>query len=339
MKTISRSAGFISLAGFMSLAAFFGVISCSDSDSQNAELSPAVQQYLAMRMGSNNAMAESMSGPVNRSFQSLFNQSLQLNGKLASDSSDTPGDTTIITEPWENCAVITITRNEDGSETTVYDYGSGCEQGWEGYTYFMYGKYSSTYRNDLAQEGSRISNTYFYASQYDNYGGNYNGQWSWLMNGGGTYSGKSSYDTVSQEFSGSYSYHDETTYQYDSVTYYYKTEGASSYTNDLYTIQSSDHTYTFGDDFYKSKVLKPLVADYSCYRQVSPAENYCLFWVFVEGRERIQFKNGDAEGSFEIDYGNGACDNIITIYENGRITRVDLGKDLNTDGPVAMSGN
>lgn len=330
MKTISR------LAGLLSVISLFGAISCSDSESENADLSPAVQQYLSMRMGASNAMAESMSGPVNRSFQSLFNQSLQMNGKLASDSSDAPGDTTIITDPWQTCAVVTTITNEDGSQTTIYDYGTGCEEGSEGYKYFMHGKYSSTYRNDMSQDGSRFSNTYFYASQYDNYGGNYNGQWSWLMNGGGTYSGESEYDTATQEFSGFYTYDDETTYEYDSVTYYYKSKGTSSYSNEKFTIESSENNYTYGTDFYKSKVLKPLVADYSCYNQNSA--NFCFFWMFVKGRERIQFKNGDEEGSFEIDYGNGDCDNIVIIYENGHAKRIDLSKDLNPDGPVAMQG-
>lgn len=325
MKTVSR------LAGFLGVAALLGLISCSDSE--NAQLSPAVKQYLSMRMGSNNAMAENMSGPVNRSFQSLFNQA-SMNGKVASDSSGVPGDTTIIEDPWQSCAVVTNQTNEDGSQTTIYDYGTGCEEGWEGYKYFMHGKYTSTYRNTESREGSVFKSTYFYASQYDNYGGNYNGLWSWVMNGGGTYSGHSEYDSVSQEFSGAYAYDDETTYQYDSVTYFYKSNGTSSYSNEKFTIETSENNYTYGTDFYQSKVLKPLVADYSCYDQSSA--NFCFFWMFVQGRERVQYKNGDEEGSFEIDYGDGSCDNIVTIYEDGHVTRIDLGKDLNNDGPVVM---
>lgn len=326
------------LTGFISAVALFCMISCSDSDSENVGLSPAVQQYLAMRMGANNAMAESMSGPVNRSFQSLFNQSLQMNGKLASDSADVPGDTSIITNPWQTCAVVTTTTYEDGSQTTVYDYGTGCEEGSDEYRYFMHGKYSSTYRNEMSQEGSRFSNAYFYASQYDNYGGNYNGQWSWLMNGGGTYSGESEYDTATQEFSGFYTYDDETTYQYDSVTYFSKSNGSTRYTEAKCTVESNENEYTFGNDYYKSKVLKPLVSDFSCYQQNSPETSFCFFWIYVSGRERIEYKNGDEEGVFEIDYGDGKCDNIVIIYENGQVKRIDLSKDLNPEEPVTIQG-
>lgn len=317
MRTISR------LAGFMSVAALVGIISCSDSE--NAQLSPAVKQYLSMRMGSNSAMAEGMSGSVNQSFQSLFNQAFSPNGRIAGDSSEIPPDTAIIEDTWQSCAVITNTINEDGSQTTTYDYGDGCEEGWGEYKYFMFGKYANTYLDIFSQAGTVFKNSFYYHSVYDNYGGRYNDGWSWLMDGGGTYEGESEYDTATQKFAGSYSYTNETTYQYDSTEYYFKGTGTTRYTSEKYVIESSDNTYTYGDDYYKSKVLKPLVADYSCYRQDSGFDNFCFFWMFVEGRERIQYKNGEEEGSFEIDYGNGECDNIIVIYEDGKKTVIDLG--------------
>ena len=320
MKSINK------LTGFICLLAILGIISCSD-ETKNAELSPAAKQYLSMRMGSNNAMAESMSGPINQSFQSLFNRSGGLNSRIAGDSSEAPSDTTIIDDPWQSCAVITETDNGDGSHTTIYDYGDGCEEGWEGYTYFTHGKMTSTYQNQFSQTGTVFKNSYYYSSEYDNYGGNYNGEWPWLMNGGGTYEGESEYDTASQKFSGAYSYEDETIYQYDSITYYFKGNGSTRYTETKYIVESSENEYKYGDDYYKSKVLKPLVSDYSCYQQNSLLESFCFFLVYVSGRERIKYKNGKEEGVFEIDYGNGECDNIIAIYENGKMTVSDLSKD------------
>lgn len=282
-----------------------------------------------MRMGSNNAMAESMAGPVNQSFQGLFSQAFRPNGRVAGDSSDMPADTTIIDDPWQSCAVITNTTNEDGSQTTIYDYGDGCEEGWGDYKYTMFGKYTSTYLNLISQNGSVFKNSYYYKSTYDNYGGIYTGGWSFLMNGGGIYEGESEYDTATQKFSGTYSYDDETMYRYDSTDYYYKSKGTTRYSTDKYIIESSTGSYTYGDNYYKSKVLKPMIADYSCYRQNSLVDNFCFFFMFVEGRERIQYKDGDEEGSFEIDYGDGTCDNIVTIYENGKISVVDLSKNWN----------
>lgn len=321
----------IKLTGFICFAAILGIISCSD-ESENAELSPAAKQYLSMRMGSNNAMSQSMSGPINQSFESLFNKSGGLNGRIAGDTSSTgvPSDTTIINDPWKSCAVVTEIDNENGSHTTILDYGDGCEEGWEGYKYFMHGKVTSTYQNLFSQIGTIFKNSYYYSSQYDNYGGNYNGQWSWLMNGGGTYEGESEYDTTNQKFSGNYSYQDETTYQYDSVTYYYKGVGSTYYDETKYVVESSEYEYASGEDYYyKAKVLKPLVADYSCYQQNSLRESFCFFWIYVSGRERIAYKDGDKEGSFEIDYGSGECDNIIVIYEDGKRTVIDLSKDWN----------
>jgi hypothetical protein len=319
MQTITK------FTGFICVVAMVGIVSCSD-ETPKTELSAGAKQYLAMRMGSNNAMTQNMSGPINQSFQGLFSRSGGFNGKISGDSSEIPPDTTVMENPWQSCAIITETDNEDGSHTSIYDYGDGCEEGWEGYMSFMHGKMTSTYRELFSQTGSVIRNSYYYSSAYDNYGGNYNGQWSWLMNGGGVYEGESEYDTASQKFSGAYSYLDETTYQYDSVTYFYKSNGSTRYTETKYVVESNENEYTFGGDYYKSKVLKPLVSDFSCYQQNSSDASFCFFWIYVSGRERIEYKNGDEEGVFEIDYGNGACDNIVTIYEDGTATVIDLSK-------------
>ncbi len=335
----------IKLTAFLCFIALLGIISCSD-EAENAELSVAAKQYLSMRMGSNNAMSQNMSGPINQSFQSLFNRSGGPNGRMAGDSSEipqdstgVPSDTTIIREnPWQSCAVVTEVDNEDGSHTTTHDYGDGCEEGWEGYKYFMHGKLTSTYQNLFSQIGSLFKNSYFYASHYDNYGGNHNGEWSWVLNGGGTYEGESEYDTANQTFSGNYSYGDELTYQYDSISYSYNGNSNVHYDESKYVVESSNYEYAVGEDYYyKANVLKPLVSDYTCYQQNSLIESFCYFWVYVSGRERIEFKDGDVTGVFEIDYGNGECDNIITIYENGNKTVIDLNNSWLTDG-VATGG-
>ena len=53
-----------------------------------------------------------------------------------------------------------------------------------------------------------------------------------------------------------------------------------------------------------------------------------MFWsTYVSGHEVIHYRQDGVEGTFEIDYGNGECDNRITILENGKIIFVDLGRD------------
>ena len=53
-----------------------------------------------------------------------------------------------------------------------------------------------------------------------------------------------------------------------------------------------------------------------------------VFWLtYVSGHEVIQYRQDGQEGSFEIDYGIGECDNRITIIENGKVISIDLAKD------------
>lgn len=318
----------IGIAGFIGLLV---IGACSDNEPANAPLSDAAKQYLSMRLGSNNSLAESMNGPINQSFRGLFNLTNIPNGKRSGDSTSNPGepgDTTIIEDPWQSCAVITEIDNEDGSHTTIRDYGDGCEEGWGDYKYLMYGKVTDTYRNQYSQLGTVFKDSYFYSVDYDNYGGSYSWGGEWAMEGGGTYEGESEYDTAKQKFSGSYSYEDETTYRYDSTTYFYSGFGTTYYNETKYVIESSEFEYSSGEDyFYKSKVLKPLVSDYSCYSSMWGQESFAMYISFVSGRERIQYRDGDKEGAFEIDYGKGECDNIITIYEDGKITVIDLSKN------------
>jgi hypothetical protein len=305
------------------------LISCQDTS--DAPLSEGAKQYLTMRMGASTAMTQNMAGAVNNSFGNLFTAFGKPNGRIKGDStsSSEPGDSTIYNEPWKSCALITETANGDGSHTTVIDYGDGCEEGGNGYTYFMHGKIMYTWLSQLTQSGSVFRDKYFYSSDYDNYGGNYNGQWAWTMDGQGVYQGQSEYDTAKQTFTGYYTYDDETTYTYDSSTYYNKGSGATSYTTNKYIIERSQYEYADGDNYYKSKVLKPLVINYECYG-FGRMEAYCWMPVYVSGRERVQYKYGEEEGTFEIDYGDGECDSIIVIYEEGKRTVVDLNTDWYT---------
>lgn len=323
----------IKIAGFFGIAVLVGLISCIQ-DNETEKLSDAAKQYLSMRVGTNSAMSRDMTGAINRSFGGLYNSFALPNGKVGGDSTELPSDSTIIEDPWKSCAIITDQLNDDGSRTYTYDYGDGCEEGYGDYKYFMHGKMSYTYLNQYTQVGSVYHDTYYYSSNYDNYGGNYAGQWQWLLNGGGTSQGESQYDTATQQFSGSYSYSDETTYQYDTVTYFYKGHGNTMYDQNKYVVKSSEYEYSDGaDSYYKVKVLKPLMMDYSCYSNQTLRASFCWFFTYVSGRERIQYKNELGEGSFEIDYGDGECDNIIMVYENGKVSIVDLSK-LWGDGPV-----
>jgi len=54
---------------------------------------------------------------------------------------------------------------------------------------------------------------------------------------------------------------------------------------------------------------------------------------YVSGKERISYRQGDKEGSFIIDYGDGECDNVIVIIENGKRIKVDLSDSVGLISP------
>lgn len=327
----------IKTGAFVSLFAITVLWSCSEDDPQKAELSAEVKQFLAMRMGSANGLSTNAMGPVNGSFINLNSFAGRIGGRIAGDSTNVPGDSTsnpedstIWENPWQTCATYTTIENPDGSTTWIVDYGDGCWEGWDPWKYFMHGKVSSTYKYMNDSSGSVFTNLYFYKSEYDNYGGYYtfdSTSYEWLINGFYNYEGESSYNLETQKYSGWYSHSSNSEYLSDSILYTYIGEGYSHYDQDKLVVESNNYQYTTGSDYYKTKVLTPLVSDYTCYRNYDGVQPFCIFWVYVSGREEIQYKWGDNEGSFIIDYGDGTCDNIITIIENGVSVELDLSKN------------
>jgi hypothetical protein len=328
------------IKGFTVITIVLVVFSCDNDSNDKAttnDLSDYAKNYFKMR--NSNGVAQDgfssnirMGDPVNMSFKGLYNNALSSAGRIAGDSSETPpSDTTIYTDPWISCAQITTTNNNDGSITTIYDYGDGCEEGWDNYKYWMTGKYTYTYRNIYSNTGSVFKDSYYYQTSSDNYGGKYyydNDSSIWTSNGSSTYDGESEYDTAQHTYSGNYGSNYDYTYTWNTESYAYKGTSKSSYTEKKYVVEQNSSAYNSGSNYYKTEVLAPLVMRYDCSVGSNPELwNYVDYvWTYVSGREFIRYKQGDQEGSFEIDYGNGECDNIITIIENGKRVEVDLGK-------------
>jgi hypothetical protein len=170
-----------------------------------------------------------------------------------------------------------------------------------------------------------------------NYGGRYyydGDTTKWLSNGESTYSGTSTYDSELQTYNGNFEYASDENYTWDNVTYDYEGAAKMSYTTQRYVVEESDFTYTTNEDYYKVKVREPLVTRYDCYQVFEEkaeggvaTDALGLYYVpYVSGVEVISYKQGDEEGSFEIDYGNGECDSKITIIEKGKRVEIDLGE-------------
>ena len=331
-----------SLAGVLLLIT---VISCQEPDQNFAsleELSDEARNFLAVQSSSKSAisaMGRTGGGPnqmINRSYGALMDGSTGLQGGVLEGS-----DSTLIDDPswgWTSCATVTNTQNPDGSYTYVTDYGDGCFEGWGDYKYFMHGKYSSTNKYTESRNGSVMKFDYFSRNRFDNYGGTYywqNDTSSWLSNGRSTYTGFSSYDTLRQTFTGNYSWTDTSDYSYGKETYASRSMGNSRYSEKESVILSSIYEYSYGQETYRTTVLEPLVMDYSCNNSMV-SDDYLMsrvYMTYVSGRERIDYVRDGVSGMFEIDYGNGECDNIIYIYENGKVFKVDRNLDFGAIRP------
>lgn len=319
LKRLLWSAAFITLT-----------LSCQDDEGSSDpfdKLSPYARQFFAMHFSAHNSMKMSADAVVNESFQStMANFRGMRGGRIAGDSVDGEEPDTLIYTPWQSCAEITVTQNADGSTTTVYDYGDGCEEGWYDYKYFMHGKYTIINYYTVDRIGSMYHCNYKYLIEYENYGGRY--AWdstAWLYDGRSQYEGISTYDTVARYFSGQYNYDDTTSYTIGDEVSTYRSHGNAHYDQDGGVVEECAYSYVTSENEYSSKVLEPLISDYTCNQRGLEEFNLQYVWIYVAGREEISYKQDGLEGTFEIDYGNGACDNIIHITENGIRTRIDMG--------------
>jgi hypothetical protein len=318
----------------------FLIFSCSDrtNDLKKPGLSTVAMNYISMRLGTQDAMKSQQAGPINQSFRNLFGNFQHMrSGRLSGDTTVTsdPVDSTLYPDPWVSCAVITETVNGDGSITTVTDYGQGCDEGYTDWKYRQWGKFISTCLYNNVINGTTLVNNYFYKTDYEKFGGYYYSDSSeWEMNGHSNYTGESKYDTADYSFSGSYSYNDDITYRWNKDNYSYKGNGMFTYTNSKWITENSDYEYATDTSYYKTTVLKPLVMDYTCSPPIlylngakgesTDSSNVVFVFTYVSGIEDIHYRQGGEDGHFSIDYGDGTCDNIISVTENGNTVVINL---------------
>jgi len=319
---------------------FFGtalIFSCVEDDNQpHAELSEEVQSYLAMKFGNSKNSMEALSGPINRSFNGMMNNFGPMAGGRTLDDS-VKSDTTIIDDytPWVSCATINETTDDEGFTTIITDYGDGCVEGDSFWSYLMFGKSIQTYRSSFsAGEDGSYDDEYVYNMVYENMGGEYydssytDGVMKWTVDGFSNYSGESHYNQRTEEFSGFYEYDSEFDQTWDTYSYYSKSIGKSSYDqNGSSTEGTSEYNSSFDSYYYKSTILKPLVYNYKCMAENSDdsaALTKMAYWIYVSGIESISFTENGKSHSFQINYGDGDCDSIVEITENGKTYEVDM---------------
>ncbi len=307
------------------IIAFLGIlpiVSCNKENPINEDEKTSLERYLEFRTkmnasgGSTDQSSEFMT--VIGASQ-LYNKSLKLKSQKGDDivTDSVPSDTTDYWEYW-TCATVTETDNGDGTFTTIYDYGDGCDE------------YGSMTKGKITYIWSNEGNEYYSKVIYDHYY-----SYGMEMNGFSEYTFTSDENSYFEEgdsgdstvsigifyWSGTSTGKDNITMVFDSgEKYSYISNFSNKWENSSYTVLVGEYYYKSELDGYEYhyNVTNPLVYNYECPNT----------WVPVSGVETIYYKDSTETYSFLISYGDGACDNLAVIIENGQISVVDFGELL-----------
>jgi hypothetical protein len=303
------------------------ITSCEKSKSNNQDLSAGAEKFLELktRINAMNAGSGQMSD-----FLTVIGNSQIKEGDLniPGSNADSSYIDSISVNPdgyWDyvTCATVTEYNNPDGTHTTSYDYGDGCDE----YGALYKGKITYIWRN----EGNNYYSKVIYESYYS-YGVKMNGMSEYSF----TSDGYSSFSTGDKEisndstvtvspvlfnWSGSSTGHEELTMVTDDgASYYYLSDYSNKWDSASYTVlEGAYYCKNESDEFnseYDYTVTKPLVTRYTCVNS----------WVPVSGVEIISNKENDNTSSYSVDYGNGDCDNLALLTENGKTSVVDFSK-------------
>ena len=238
-------------------------------------------------------------------------------GRTSQDSTDVD-ETTCLVETWED--------DGNGNYTFTLDFGEGCDY----YGEFLKGK--------LVEKGSYSESGFSSTATYTNFGGN-----DWTIDGTHSYSGTWEEINETSEPADSSEYYYNASYQFsaDLKTSYmefghdstdevstgeqlievdYVAQGSEEVDQDGYTVQSRSESITVSTgESFSSQVDSPLFYDFNC-------ENDDV-WIYVSGQESGSYTYEGQSGTYSIDYGDGECDNIVTVTENGVSEDIDLGEE------------
>jgi len=201
---------------------------------------------------------------------------------------------------WESCALVTITENPDGTFTVILNFGEGCEDNGK----FIQGVVAFT--------GSETDTSGYFQIAFSNFAErDLNAEEEDLFTVNGVYQGgwvlnpDPEFD-YAQGFEGAFEIDHESGAQLILAG-----EGElAGNENGIVVTKHNVHGSDSDGNTFGSAVVDPLVFDFNC----EIAYNY------VAGTEVYQY-NGEAAA---VDYGNGACDNILTIQQECLIIIIDL---------------
>ena len=302
-----------------------GLLSCERNKTNDPDPLDKVSRLLELeaRMQALNAGTGKMTG-----FMNVIGLSQYKEGELdITRSGADPGSTdSVITETsgyWApiTCATVTETDNEDGTYTTVYDYGDGCEE----YGAVIRGKVTYIWRNDENSYYSEVIYDHYYS-----YGIEMNGtsRYTFTSDGNSYYttgyaegSDDTAYKLMPVEFrwSGTSTGFEEINMKFDDGnSVYYSSDYSNIWDSISYRVIRGDYFYSSSMEEYEYhyKVAEPLLTDYKCTNA----------WVPVSGIETITYKEKGVTEEYSLNYGKGDCDNLAELTQDGKTSVVDFGE-------------
>lgn len=205
----------------------------------------------------------------------------------------------------------TETFNEtDNSYEFILDFGDGCEVDGE----FMKGR--------LVERGTFTDNSFSSEVEYSGFGGS-----DWEVTGTEAYNGTWSEDEAdSSVWESAYTFTSDLvetiTEEEGTIEVTYTANGSERMDEASFVVESSNETVSVSTgESYESSVETPLVMDFNC--------DWEEAYIFVSGVETGSYSYVDEAGetitgTYSVDYGDGTCDNLITITEDGESEVIDL---------------
>lgn len=227
-------------------------------------------------------------------------------GRIITLSETTPNE-------LPECVKESFVENGDGSYTYILDFGNGCDLFGE----FFVGK--------LIETGTYGENSFDAIARYENFGTDF-----WEVNGKYNYEGFWEFSSIAEDSlqfdwfaEYQYSYEMEEIYLDEGEKFFLNSNGFGKEILDEegYTIVNQENrlSYDTGEKF-SSVVDVPLHLDYNCGEEI---------FIFVRGVESGFYTYDDIFVEYNINYGDGDCDNLITVIENGEEYVIDLNEVYN----------
>jgi len=200
---------------------------------------------------------------------------------------------------WQSCAEITTYINDEGFFVTVMDYGTeGCEE----FGTLIKGKITTMYRDE--------DTGFAWREYYENYhifdmgmNGSMISECTWSNDGMEEYTSHSQEDiTISYD---------------DGETFSFQSDFSDIWSANSYSILSgSNYNFASGTETFTYEVTKTTVYNWECGWDII---------VPVTGTEEMTYVNGDVNDSYIFDYGDGTCDNLVSVTYNGETEIIDFG--------------